>query len=168
MCSHSSTAVFVPGGKCLGQNPIIVLVARITLHASLPHCYLVDCQLYQVHMTVRHHGLHIHSGHYTVLVGDSSDYVLDDDTDSKTAELGDPEDTSTSMYVLVLCQNQPPHSRDSLHRVAVASTKRGVAERRDYPLVWNGDRALNHPCPPRFIFAGQSLTTLFSCIRKGN
>ncbi|CAE7702689.1 unnamed protein product, partial [Symbiodinium microadriaticum] len=47
-------------------------------------------------------------GHYTVLVRDCSDFVLDDDAEPKIADQGIKDDTSTSMYIVVACRSDSP------------------------------------------------------------
>ena len=85
---------------------------------------------FRVCSIIRHHGTTFHAGHYTVLVRDnsSSDFVLDDAKAPKKATAPDYEDTSCSMYVLILCQPSPAHcpSRDHSN-VAAADLDHGVA-----------------------------------------
>ena len=63
---------------------------------------------YQVAAIIRHHGDNPRSGHYTVLVRDCSDFVLDDDAEPKIADQGIKDDTSTSMYIVVACRSDSP------------------------------------------------------------
>ena len=85
---------------------------------------------FRVCSIIRHHGPTFHAGHYTVLVRESSssDFVLDDAEAPKKATAPDYEDTSCSMYVLILCQPSPAPcpSRDHSN-VAAADLDHGVA-----------------------------------------
>ena len=59
---------------------------------------------YFVYSIIRHHGATFHAGHYTVLVRGSADFLLDDDRPPRKASPQDLDDTSMSMYVLILCR----------------------------------------------------------------
>ena len=69
---------------------------------------------YQVHSIIRHHGATFCAGHYTVMVRGSSDFILDDASPPKQAVPQDLDDTSQTMYLLVLCADVAPNifSRD--------------------------------------------------------
>ena len=62
----------------------------------------VEWRTYRITCYIRHHGRTPALGHYTVLTNSDPPYLLDDAAQPKKATEADLEDTSTSMYVLVL------------------------------------------------------------------
>ena len=57
---------------------------------------------YRICAYIRHHGTSPRSGHYTVVLSGSSQYLMNDDADPKPVDEQISEDTSVSMYVLVM------------------------------------------------------------------
>ena len=129
---------------------------------------------YKVHSIIRHHGATFCAGHYTVMVRGSSDFILDDASPPKQVVPRDLDDTSQSMYLIILCadaalstfsrdlssadaqvQQHGLHGSDSVHRegeIPVSATlsagdlDKAVGERSRCPTG-----AYGHARPPNAL-----------------
>ena len=77
---------------------------------------------YFVHSIIRHHGATFRAGHYTVLVRGSEDFLLDDDHPPRKALPRDLDDTSQSMYVLIMCHSSVSLSLSQALSSSIASS----------------------------------------------
>ncbi|OLQ10657.1 LINE-1 retrotransposable element ORF2 protein [Symbiodinium microadriaticum] len=90
---------------------------------------------YFVHSIIRHHGATFRAGHYTVLVRGSEDFLLDDDHPPRKALPRDLDDTSQSMYVLImfLCSMD---SMDWTDPIVYTERERGLSRQLYLLEIW--------------------------------